>query len=277
MGKLFLILNDFSAQMKKQNISAFASSTAFFLFLSLVPMMIVICTVLPFTPLTEADLVTAITDLTPDMADSLIVSLIADVYEKSAGVMSIAIVTMIWSAAKGVMALIRGLNAINDVDENRNYIVVRLVASFYTIIVLVLILLSLFIVVFSNQLIDLAVRKVPHFSEVLSFSMHLRVIFTWGVLTLLISVIYAYVPNKKMRLREQIPGAAISAVAWSAFSWGFSLYVSFSQSFSIYGSLSIIIVVMIWLYFCMYIIMVGAYLNRYFRPVNRVLTGTHRD
>ena len=40
---------------------------------------------------------------------------------------------------------------------------------------------------------------------------------------------------------------------------------------SMYGSLTTIMLIMMWMYFCMYIILIGAYLNRYFRPVNRVL------
>ena len=49
------------------------------------------------------------------------------------------------------------------------------------------------------------------------------------------------------------------------------MYVSYGNGYSIYGSLTIIVIIMLWLYFCMYIILIGAYLNRYFRPVNRVL------
>jgi membrane protein len=74
-----------------------------------------------------------------------------------------------------------------------------------------------------------------------------------------------------MKFEEQLPGAFFAATVWSMFSWGFSLYVTYSNSYSIYGSLSIIVIIMLWLYFCMYIMLIGAYLNRYFRPVNRVL------
>ena len=45
--KLCLIGMNFSAQMKKQNISAHAASIAFFFFLSIVPMLIMICAILP--------------------------------------------------------------------------------------------------------------------------------------------------------------------------------------------------------------------------------------
>lgn len=275
--KLYIISLDFATQMKKQNISAFAANTAFFLFLSLVPMLIMVCTIIPYTPLTEENLVNLVLDLTPDMMDPLAKSLIAEVYEKSAGILSIAVVATVWSAGKGVLALMRGLNAINGVEEERNYLAVRMVASFYTVVMLVVLILSLFIMVFGNQLVSFALHRIPQLQVIVSFLMHFRFLFGLVVLILLFAMIYAFVPDKKLRFREQIPGAVFSAVVWSVFSWGFSVYVGSTGNFSIYGSLSIIIIVMLWLYFCMYIIMIGAYLNRYFSPVNRVLFSRHRE
>ena len=269
--KLYLICRDFSEQMRKQNISAYAASIAFFFFLSIVPMLMMICAIIPYTPLTEENLVEAVTEVVPDKVDSLAVSLISDVYDRSAGIISIAIIATIWSAAKGVMALMRGLNAINGVDEKRNYFVVRVIASFYTLVMLVIVILGLFINVFGNQLVSLALHKLPQLERLVSFIMNFRFLVVWAVLTILFAAIYAYVPDIKLRFKEQIPGAAFSAVVWSVFSWGFSLYVTYSNSYGIYGSLSIIIIVLLWMYFCMYIIMVGAYLNRYFSPVNKVL------
>lgn len=102
----------------------------------------------------------------------------------------------------------------------------------------------------------------------MSALMNFRFMFVWLVLTLLFAAVYAYVPDKKQRFREHIPGAIFTAVVWSVFSWGFSMYVEWSD-FSIYGSLSIIIIVMLWLYSCMYILMVGAYLNQYIEERDR--------
>ena len=106
--KLFLIYKDLSKQMSRQNISEFAASTAFFVFLSLIPMLIMICTIIPFTPLTEENLLTAFTEFVPNIFIPLITGLISQVYEKSAGILSIAAVFTVWSAGKGVLALIRG-------------------------------------------------------------------------------------------------------------------------------------------------------------------------
>ena len=197
--------------------------------------------------------------------------LVVDVYESSVGILPVALIAMVWSAAKGVMALMRGLNAVNGVDEKRNYFVIRFIASFYTLIMLVVLILSLFFMVFGNQLVDIALHRIPQLQMFVSLLMNFRFLFVWAVLILLFGLIYTYIPDTKLKFTEQVPGACFAAVVWSVFSWGFSMYVSYGNGYSIYGSLTIIVIIMLWMYFCMYIILIGAYLNRYFRPVNRVL------
>ena len=271
--KIYLIVRDFSAKMKKKDISTYAASTAFFFFLSVVPMLIMICTIIPYTPLTEDNLVELVTDLLPDQIDPLAESLISEVYDKSAGILSIALIATVWSAAKGVMALMKGLNSVNGVEEKRNYFVLRIIASFYTVVMLIVVILSLFVMVFGDQLVALALHRIPQLQRVVSFAMNFRFLFVWAVLSVLFAAVYAYVPDKKLAFREQIPGAVFSAVGWSVFSWAFSYYVTYGNSYGIYGSLSIIIIVLLWMYFCMYIILIGAYLNRYFETVNKRLAG----
>ncbi len=269
--KIYAIGRNFAIQMRKENISAFAASTAFFIFLSLFPILIVLCAVIPYTPLTQEFLVQIVTAITPEAVDAFAEGLIAEMYEKSAGVLSIALITSIWSASKGVLALIRGLNAINDVEEERNYFVVRFVAFLYTLVMLIGILLSLVIMVFGNQIIQMLLLHLPQLQVIATWVNNLRFILVWVVLTILFAFAYAYVPNKKLYFREQIPGATFTAVSWSVFSWFFSMYITYSDISRIYGSLSIIIIILLWMYFCMYMVLVGAYINRYFQPVNRVL------
>ncbi len=268
--RIFHVLVDFSAQMKKKDINTYAASIAFFFFLSVVPMLIMICTIIPYTPLTEENLVELVTDLLPDQVDPLAESLISEVYDKSAGILSIAIIATIWSAAKGVMALMRGLNVVNDVEEQRNYFLVRIIASFYTVVMLLVVILSLFVMVFGDQLVAVTLHRLPQLQTLVSFVMNFRFLFVWAVLSVLFAAVYAYVPDKKLVFKEQIPGAVFSAVVWSVFSWAFSYYLTYGNTYGIYGNLSIIIV-LLWMYFCMYIIMIGAYVNRYFESVNKKL------
>ena len=155
IGKLWRILTDFGRKLGKQNISAFSASTAFFFFLSLVPMLIMICTVIPYTPLTRENLLMAAGGFVPEKIYPLVEGLIYEVYEKSSGVLSVAAIVTLWTAGKGMLALMRGLNAVGDMEETRNYFLVRLIASFYTAIMLVMVLASLLVMVFGNRLVDM--------------------------------------------------------------------------------------------------------------------------
>ncbi len=266
MKKLYCMIRDFQIAMKKKNIGSFAASTAFFFFLSLVPMMILVCTILPYTSLTEENLVNLITEFTVDTLDPLISSVIADVYDKSVGILSIAAVTTLWSASKGILALTRGLNEVNGVEEHRNYFVLRVLASFYTFIMILILILSLAINVFGNVLLDIILSKLPEIRIIFDLFMHFRFLAVWLILTILFTAIYTYVPDKKLNFRMQFPGALGAAVVWSVFSYFFSLYVERTDSFSTYGSLSIIVIIMLWLYFSMYILLIGAHCNRFFAP-----------
>ena len=90
-----------------------------------------------------------------------------------------------------------------------------------------------------------------------------------------IAALYTFVPSARMKYVYQLPGAVFSAIVWYAFSWIFSVYVSFPNSYSIYGSLATPVVMMFWLYFCIYIFLIGAFINRFFHPAVKVLYDDH--
>lgn len=271
--RLYFIFRDFSWQMTKKNISAFAASMAFFLFLSMIPLLMALCAILPYTTLTEDNLINAITQFTPDVMDALVVSIVSDVYARSAGTITVFALVTIWSAAKAMLAMIYGLNAVNDFEEKRNYFVLRTIACFYTVIILAAIVIALLVMVFGNVIVDILLADIPPLHIVVSFIMHFRFLISWVVLTFIFAMIYAFVPSRKLRFKQQLPGAAFAAVLWSAASFAFALYVDNFNGFSTYGSLTTVVILMLWFYMLMYILMIGAHINRYFGPVYKFLFG----
>jgi membrane protein len=232
-----------------------------------------LCAILPYTPLTKANLMTFVRQISPDAMHSLLISIIGDVYDKSIGIVSITAIVTIWSAGKGVLALMRGLNAINDVEEDRNYVLLRMIASLYTVLLLAAVLVSLLTMVFGKSLIGVIEGFIPQSAYLFDVLLHFRMLFVWSVLTIVIAIMYAYMPGKRLPFTMQLPGAAFASVAWSVMTWGFSIYIDEFNGFDTYGSLTTIIILMLWLYAAMYIIMVGAYTNRYFKPAFQFFAG----
>lgn len=274
--KIWAIITDFMNNIAKKNIGAYAASTAFFSFISTIPALVLVCYILPYTPLTQVDLLLAIQEIMPDTVLPMISQIVSEVYKEQTLAISISTILLIWTAGKGMMALIQGLNVINDEEEKRNYFVVRLVASLYTLGMIVAILVSLFLMVFGETIFEelkAYLILVPYVSIAIEILINFRSLVVIGILTIVFTFIYWLVPNKKMRYKKQLPGALFAAVLWYAFSYVFSLYVDIFHGFSVYGSLTFVVVIMLWFYFCMYIILIGAQVNQYFSPAYRYVFG----
>ena len=78
-------------------------------------------------------------------------------------------------------------------------------------------------------------------------------------------VIYCFLPNRKNKkgnVWKHLPGAVFTSVLFMLISFGFSVYLTIFHSFEgLYGSMTAIILVMLWLYFCMYTILLGGLIN----------------
>ena len=119
----------------------------------------------------------------------------------------------------------------------------------------------LIVVVFGKKLARFIGGYIPTIIPILKWILNCRFLLAWIILACVFTAIYTWVPKKKLHMRDQIPGAIFSSAAWIAFSALFSLYISNSASFGIYGSLATIVIALIWMYYCMYILLLGTYLN----------------
>lgn len=249
--------------LRKNHISAFAAQSAYFIILSFVPFVILLMTLLKYLPIGEDTLINSILGLVPASASSTISWLLNEALEKSSGtLLSFTIIMLLWAAGKGIMALANGLNAIHNIDETRNYIVLRIVATFYTMIFAFMIILTLIFLVFGNRLFGLITTHFPFTSHILNFVNSIKTITTLTLLFLFFMLFYKILPAQKLKFRHQIPGAIFSSVGWLVCSYIFSIYLDLSTNLSyMYGSLAGVIVLMLWLYFCMYIMFWGAELN----------------
>lgn len=251
----------FMKKCKQDKINAYAAQAAFFIILSIIPFLMVFSSLLQYTAVTESMLLDIINTIMPEYLAPFFVSLIDEVYNRSMGIISVTAAAAVWSAAKGIQYMVDGLNAVNDLEETRNWFVLRFWAIVYTVIFLAAIVLTLLVLVFGNSLHALAVRQLPilmHASELLS---HFRGLLMLGLLTLFFDVIFTTLPNRRLTFKGQLPGAFMCSVAWYLFSFGVSIYVDYFNGFSMYGSLTTIALVMLWMYFCMYIMMLCAEVN----------------
>ena len=259
--KIIGTVKAFMDKCKRDKINAYSAQSAFFIILSAIPFLMVFSSLLRYTSVSESYIMAMVDRLMPEYVSPFVISIIEEVYNRSFGIISVTAIVAIWSAAKGVQYITDGLNSCNDLEETRNWFVMRLWAVVYTVVFLIAIIFILVVLVFGNSLQGLATHYLPILSHVTSLFSKLRGLIMLGILILFFDVIFTTLPNRKLTFQSQIPGAVICAVAWYLFSFGLSIYVDYFNGFSMYGSLTTIALIMLWLYFCMYIMMLCAEVN----------------
>ena len=159
--------------------------------------------------------------------------------------------------------LLRGLNAVYGVSEDRGYFYTRAVSLFYTFLLLLVILLTLALHVFGNTILS-ALSMVDN--GILIFLLDiidLRFALLLIVQSLIFTLMFMTLPNKRNRFWDSFPGGVLSSMGWLIFSDLYSIYVEhFSHYANVYGSIYAVALSMLWLYFCMIILFFGGALNR---------------
>lgn len=262
--RLINVVLAISKELRESRASLFAASTAFFAFLSLIPMLILVCSILPFINGSQELFLSLVESVLPHSLEAFSAAMIEEIYDKSITLLSVSAVLMLWVAGKGFFALKAGINAVRHVRESRGMFFQRLVASLYTVVFILCVIFSFAFMLFGNYLNKVLIRILPAYSYIYQFMIHFRFLFVWAVMTVFLQIVFALLPNEKVSVRLQLPGAFFSSVVWSVFSWGFSIYIDKMNGFGMYGSLTTIIVVMMWLYTGFYILLIGVSINAHF-------------
>ena len=255
-------ISAFFRKMKKDHVSAYAAQSAYFLMLSLIPIILLLLTLVQYTPVTKTDVMEVAYKMFPTSVRTTIFSIVNEVYDQSTAMIPLTALVAIWSAGRGTLAIANGLNSVYDEEENRNFIVLRIRAGIYTVLLLVAVVLCLVLLGFGNSISLLVSKYIPGFHYIMEFIIEIRIIAMIGMIVLFSTMIYKFLPNNRRKWKDQLPGAIFTAFGWSFASFIFSVYVDVFQGFSdMYGSLTTIVIIMLWLYFCMYILLLGGELN----------------
>ena len=191
-----------------RSVGTYASSMAFFFFMSLIPLLILLMQLLPLVHLTEVELLLFIEQMIPESAYDLARRIVSEAYRASGSVALLSALVLLWSASRGTIALRWGLNRLYDAEENRPLPLLYIISIGYTIIMLVIFVLML-VVIFAGPVSAFLTMELPELFE--------------NPITI------------KFRQRLLL----------------------------FYGSLGMIAIMLLWMYGCFYILLIGAFINRF--------------
>lgn len=249
------------------NLSLVGAGVAFFTFLALTPL--IAATVMIYGLVGDTETVRrqmqALVEIIPQEAAVLIQDQLLGAVTANAGVTGFALIIALFFAIYGgtraANGLIGALNIINEEHETRGMITLTVHAMLLTLAVIFVALTGLIsggVFAWLQTQTQILIGPGAEFF----FSL-----LPWAASVLLgsagFAVIMRYGPDRRpAKWRWLAPGALLATVLWIAITFGFSFYVAYISDYNAtYGSLSAVVVFLMWLFLSAYGILAGALLN----------------
>lgn len=267
MKKFLKYIFEIREKSNEHRIGAYAAQASFFIVLSLIPAAMFIISmvnhIIPyFLSQSELEMIIQICTFLPESVAGEFRSAIWDIMEKSAGISIVTAGTSLWFASRGFAALNEGIGNVLSDGEQHNYFVRRFLSVIYMFVFTVLMIFTAGFVLFGKKIALFLSQWMSGTMEIVIKLLHLRWAIVFIILAFFFTLFYKFMPKHHHKIRDLIPGAVLASGGWLIFTCIFRIYVTISKSYdSIYGSISYLILAMLWLYFCMEILLLGAEIN----------------
>lgn len=264
-------------QIVDRNLAILAAGTAFWAILSIFPAIIAMVTIYGIVA-SPAQVTKEVTKLggslspsTREVVTNWLAGLTGTSHQQLGLGLVVGLVAVFWAVSAGVRTLIKAITAAYEQEETRGYLKLRglaLLASVGVIVVAAIALAAIGIAPAIRHLVHNTLWR-------LAFDVGEWVVLA-VILTAAIAALYWMAPPKtSVNWRWASAGAVFSTVFVVLASIGFSLYVRFFAHYNkTYGTLGGIVILMLWLYYCVFIVLLGAVIDI---EVERQLTGNTGD
>ncbi len=248
--------------LERYRIRVYAAQASFFMTISAFPFLIVLLAVVGrILPENGGAIKDGIISAVPESFAPLAGTVLDEVSEKSnIRLLSVSAVTLLWSASRGIRGIGAGIRNVYGGKPEADPIKYVLRGLAYTLLWMLTVLMTLLVWVFGDTV-------TAHIRD--GFSGVLR-IFSSGAFLVVLTAVFALTFRGYSGVRtgagtgffSGLRGAAFAAVGWFVYSRLFEFYIGHFADYSyIYGSLASVIIVMLWLYSCMEILLIGAGVN----------------
>lgn len=263
MKSFFDFLKQLYDRIIEADVFGLSAQLAYFFLLSLFPLLLFIITLLGYLPIDEYAVIDVLSTYLPVEVVSMIELNINQLLnQQNSGLLSISFLGTLWSASNGLNAITKAFNRAYQVEENRPFLVTRLIAIALTIAMVGVICIALLLPVFGRMIGVYLFSFINLSDNFLDLWNTLRWVVSSIVFFIVLFALYTLAPNKKIKVRHAFWGTLFATISWQLVSLAFSYYVNTLGNYSAtYGSLGTVIILMFWFYISGMIIITGGVIN----------------
>lgn len=252
-------------EIHHDNVTIVAAGVAFFTLLAIFPMITACLSIYGMfaDPGQVQGLMKSVNSVLPAQAWGILQRQItAVITAPNAGLglgIAISLLVALWSAGAGIRAIMRAMNIAYGETEKRNLVTFYGIASSMTLAVILFVWLSLAVIIGVPAF--LAVMKLEGLTVGISRAIPWLLLIS--VFAFSSGVLYRFGPSRRpAKKRWVMPGIIFTTVTWLLQSFAFSKFIAaFGNYNAVYGSLSAVIILLIWFWLTAYTVIVGAELN----------------
>lgn len=258
--------------IEKDHVNELSAQCSYYVILSFIPFVILLLTLIQYTNVQQEQLFEIISKFIPSSMNEMVLGIVKEVYSKSVGTISISLVFTLISAHRGLFALIKGLHLIYNFNNHKekSMLYLRIMSILKTVVFILLVTIGVVILVFGSSIVSIIQEKFGLFENyTIAYKLLTQLVFAFIVFIVFLCL-YKFMPGYKITFKSQVPGAIFSSVALIVISFVFSKYLDIFKGFSItYGSLTVLMLIMMWTYACFYVIFLGAEINKFLSMKNK--------
>jgi len=248
----------------EDKVTVYAAQASYFVIMSAIPFACLLISIASY--LIPADIYVVLdTYKMPQEIEIVIRTVLEQLFAtQKVSLLSLSAIIAIWTASRGCDAMRAGIENVYEVPASKK-IVKQQVLSIANTFILILIIMANIVFVLFGDLMAGVLHLTTVYEWVMSFGGVILLVLMCFVFAVIYSSTAKHSKNEKIRSRTKnhLPGAVFATLGWMLFSFFYSLYIKYFPSASaIYGSLTAVCLIMLWLYVCIVILLLGAEVNK---------------
>lgn len=173
--------------------------------------------------------------------------------------LTFGLVFSVWFPLRAVSNLMEAINDIYGEEKSGSHSIRTAILTALTIVLTPAMLLLLLL---GERVLGFVGEYIPISAEFITGWSRMRFVPMAAALLFMLSAVYFFSPSKIQKVRYILPGAVLSMGVWMFFSLIFSYYVDHMGRYSIiYGSIGVIIALLVWMDWSMIAMLMGAVFN----------------
>lgn len=262
------IIEVFIEKLQNDEIVTRANGVAFNFTLAIFPAIIFIFTLIPYIqianlPDLDQEIMQFLEGWMPapmyDVASSTIEDIISN---RRGGLLSFGFIFSLFLATNGMMSLMKAFNKCYRTVESRSFFQSRFIATSLTFMLAVVLFFAMLLLVIGQQAINFLETWIDIESYVFILVLTLRFIVLFFIFLVAISSIYYLAPAVHDRWQFFSPGSLTAAFLSLLVTFAFTYYINnFAAYNKFYGSIGVLIALMVWLLLLSVIMLIGFEIN----------------